>query len=152
MSLKWKNGKSIDVNTEHSTVVVVALKPRPNNQRMFSGHSKFCLSSRMFVSLATIKAYFLPNFFACDEQEMFLKSFENIGKQILFFEQCLVMFWCCWKYDHTMDRKSKTKCTSSIFCSFCRSFRVGYSLLELVVKRNETFKFRVLHFRNICTS
>ena len=44
--------------------------------------------------------------FACQKQEIFLKSFKNIGKQILLFKQCLVMFACLVK-PSDMKRKAK---------------------------------------------
>ena len=44
---------SINVSENIALPLSQALKPRPNGQTLFGKHWKFCLSSTMFVGLAT---------------------------------------------------------------------------------------------------
>ena len=63
----------------------LCFKPRPNGETLFGKHWKFCLSSTMFVGLATTQTGASQTFFACDKQKMFLKNFKNIDKCLLWW-------------------------------------------------------------------
>ena len=57
----------------------------PAKQTLFRKHLKFCLSSTMFVGLATTQTRAKETFSACDKQKMFLK----LDKQNVLVKQCL---------------------------------------------------------------
>ena len=77
-----------------------AIEPHPNGQTLFDKHLKFCLSSTMFVGLATIQTGDWQIFCACDKQ----KIFEKVQKHWQANCACQAMFVVVAKRASMFDR------------------------------------------------